>query len=244
MLLVQQVTSLGHAARQNANLKVRQPLAQVVVRTRTPEERASLERLSNLVLDELNVKAITFAEGAGDLVDVEVFPFPKQLGQKYGKGYPVIRKLLSSMDQLALAGKFQAGESVTIEGDGVSYEIAPEDVEVRSTPRAGFSVAQDGGYLVAVTTTLTPELEQEGNARELVRRIQQLRKDAGLAISDRITLYVSDSGVTASLLANYGNYVQEETLTTQLVQNGVPSAVEQVNFELGGGEVTVGLARA
>ena len=95
-----------------------------------------------------------------------------------------------------------------------------------------------------MTTTLTPELEQEGNARELVRRIQQLRKDAGLAISDRITLYVSDSGVTASLLANYGNYVQEETLTTQLVQNGVPSAVEQVNFELGGGEVTVGLARA
>ena len=244
MLLVQQVTSLGHAARQNANLKVRQPLAQVVVRTRTPEERASLERLSNLVLDELNVKAITFAEGAGDLVDVEVFPFPKQLGQKYGKGYPVIRKLLSGLDQLELAGKLQAGESVTIEGDGVSYEIAPEDVEVRSTPRAGYSVAQEGGYLVAVTTTLTPQLEQEGNARELVRRIQQLRKDAGLAISDRITLYVSDSGVTASLLANYGAYVQEETLTTQLVSDGVPGSVEQVSFELGGGEVTVGLAKA
>ena len=244
MVLVQQVTSLGHAARQNANLKVRQPLEQVIVRTRTPEERASLERLSNLVLDELNVKAITFAEGAGDLVDVEVFPFPKQLGQKYGKGYPVIRKLLSGLDQLELAGKLQAGESVTIEGDGVSYEIAPEDVEVRSTPRAGYSVAQEGGYLVAVTTTLTPQLEQEGNARELVRRIQQLRKDAGLAISDRITLYVSDSGVTASLLANYGAYVQEETLTTQLVSDGVPGSVEQVSFELGGGEVTVGLAKA
>jgi isoleucyl-tRNA synthetase len=244
MALVQRVTSLGHAARQNAELKVRQPLAQVVVRTRNAEEQASLERLSGLVLDELNVKGIGYADAAGDLVDVEVFPFPKQLGQKYGKGYPVIRKLLAGLDQAELAGKFQAGESVTLEADGASYDIAPEDVEVRSTPRAGFSVAQDGGYLVAVTTELTPALALEGNARELVRRIQQLRKDAGLDISDRITLYVSDSPVTSALLANFGTYVQEETLTTRLVQSGVPGDVEQVSFELGGVAVMVGLAKA
>lgn len=243
MALAQKVTSLGHAARQNANLKVRQPLAQVVVRTRNPEERASLERLSDLVLDELNVKALTFADAAGDLVDVVVFPFPKQLGQKYGKGYPVIRKLLGELDQLELAGKFQAGETVTIEGDGASYAIAPEDVEVRSTPRAGFSVAQDGGYLVAITTTLTPELEQEGNARELVRRIQQLRKDAGLEISDRITLYVSDSPLTAGLLTTYGDYVKDETLTVDLVRNGVPGELPQASFELGDSAVTVALRK-
>ena len=243
MALVQKVTSLGHAARQNANLKVRQPLAQVVVRTRNAEERASLERLSGLVLDELNVKALTFADAAGDLVDVVVFPFPKQLGQKYGKGYPVIRKLLGELDQLEVAGKFQAGETVTVEADGASYAIAPEDVEVRSTPRAGFSVAQDGGYLVAITTTLTPELEQEGNARELVRRIQQLRKDAGLEISDRITLYVSDSPLTAGLLTVYGDYVQEETLTAELVRNGVPGDLPQASFALGESDVTVALQK-
>ena len=243
MALVQKVTSLGHAARQNANLKVRQPLAQVVVRTRNAEERASLERLSGLVLDELNVKALTFADAAGDLVDVVVFPFPKQLGQKYGKGYPVIRKLLGELDQLEVAGKFQAGETVTVETDGASYAIAPEDVEVRSTPRAGFSVAQDGGYLVAITTTLTPELEQEGNARELVRRIQQLRKDAGLEISDRITLYVSDSPLTAGLLTVYGDYVQEETLTVELVRNGVPGDLPQASFALGESDVTVALQK-
>lgn len=244
MALAQKVTSLGHAARQNANLRVRQPLAQVVVQTRSSEEKESLERLSTLVLDELNVKAITFADAAGDLVDVEVFPFPKQLGQKYGKGYPVIRKLISGMDQMALASQFQAGETVTLEADDQHYEITPEDVDVRSTPRAGYSVAQDGGYLVAVTTELTPELEQEGNARELVRRIQQLRKDAGLEISDRITLYVSDSAVASDLLANYGAYVQDETLTTRLVQNGVPAEAPQVAFALGGVDVTVGLAKA
>jgi len=244
MALVQKVTSLGHAARQNANLKVRQPLAQVVVRTRSTEEKASLERLSTLVLDELNVKAIAFADAAGDLVDVEVFPFPKQLGQKYGKGYPVIRKLLAGMDQLTLAGQLQAGEQVTIEGDGTSYEIAPEDVEVRSSPRAGYSVAQDGGYLVAVTTELTPALEEEGNARELVRRIQQMRKDVGLEISDRITLYLSASASTDALLAKFGEYIQEETLATSLVQDGVPGEVEQIQIEMGGVDVTVGLAKA
>jgi len=244
MALAQKVTSLGHAARQNANLRVRQPLAQVVVRTRTDEEKERLDRLATLVLDELNVKGIAYADAAGDLVDVEVFPFPKQLGQKYGRGYPVIRKLISGMDQLALASTFQAGENVMLEADGETYAIAPEDVEVRSTPRAGFSVAQDGGYLVAVTTELTPELEQEGNARELVRRVQQLRKDAGLEISDRITLYVSASPVTSDLLAKHGAYVQDETLTTELVQNGVPETVEQVAFVLGDADVTVGLAKA
>ena len=75
---------------------------------------------------------------------------------------------------------------------------------------------------MAITTPLTPELEQEGNARELVRRIQQLRKDAGLEISDRITLYVSDSPLTAGLLTTYGDYVKDETLTIDLVRNGVP----------------------
>ncbi len=244
MALVQKVTSLGHAARQNANLKVRQPLAQVVVRTRNAEEQASLNRLAALVLDELNVKAIAFADAAGDLVDVEVFPFPKQLGQKYGRGYPVIRKAMAGMDQAALASHFQAGESVTLEAEGSSYAIAPEDVEVRSTPRAGYSVAEDGGYLVAVTTELTPALEAEGNARELVRRVQQLRKDAGLEISDRITLYVSDAASTNELLATFGDYVQAETLATKLVQDNMPEDVEQAHFELGDANVTVGLAKA
>ncbi|MBV7334350.1 isoleucine--tRNA ligase [Chloroflexi bacterium TSY] len=245
MAVVQKVTSLGHAARQAGNLKVRQPLARVVVRTRQPEEQTSLERLQTLVLDELNVKELMFADGTSNLVDVEVFPFPKQLGQKYGRGYPVIRKLMGSMDQLELAGRFQAGETVELNAEGETYTIEPDDVEVRSTPREGFSVAQDGGYLVAVTTQLTPELESEGHARELVRRIQQLRKDAGLEISDRIALSVSDTALVNEVLAGFGDYVQEETLATSLEVNGAtPAGVEQVSFKLGEDEITVGLQKA
>ncbi|MCC6456708.1 MAG: isoleucine--tRNA ligase [Caldilineaceae bacterium] len=259
MELVQRVTSLGHAARQLANLKVRQPLAQVVVRTRTAEERAGLLRLQQFVLDELNVKTLDFTDAAGDLVDVSVFPYPKQLGQKYGKGYPKIRQAISQLDQFTLASRLQAGESVEIEAEGESYLVSPEDVEVRSTPRQGFSVAEAGGYLVAVTTEVDAALEQEGYARELVRRIQQLRKDAALAISDRIVTYVADSavgddasngdGLLHEVLAHFGPYVRDETLTVDLVQihpgqgSEIPAHLPQASFELGDSQVTIAVAK-
>ena len=249
MALVQRVTSLGHAARQNANLKVRQPLAQVVVRTRTAAEADALRRLRDFMLDELNVKELAFADAASDLVDVTVFPYPKQLGQKYGKGYPKIKQAMAGMDQFDLATRFQAGETVEVATEGETYAVAPEDVEVRSTPHAGYSVAEAGGYLVAVTTELSTALVQEGHARELVRRIQQLRKDAGLEISDRIVTYVGDSDLVHEVLSHFGDYVREETLTVDLVQihpgdgNAVPGHLPQVAFDLGGRAVTVAIAK-
>jgi isoleucyl-tRNA synthetase len=249
MALVQRITSLGHAARQNANLKVRQPLAGVVVRTRNAEEQAALGRLQQLVLDELNVKAITFADAASDLVDVQVFPFPKQLGQKYGKGYPKIRQAMSGLDQADLAARFGAGETVEINAEGETFAVAPEDVEVRSTPRTGYSVAQEGSYLVAITTELDTALLQEGYARELVRQIQQLRKDADLAISDRILTYVQNSTLVHEVLAGFGDYVRDETLTVDLVQihpgqdATIPAHLPQTTFELGGQTVTVAVAK-
>ena len=245
MAVVQKVTRLGHAARQAGNLKVRQPLAQVVVRTRLPEEQESLQRLRQLLLDELNVKELAMADAAGDLVDIEVFPFPKQLGQKYGKGYPVIRKLIDDMDQAELANKFQAGEAVELSANGEPYLIEPDDVEVRSSPRAGFSVAEDGGYLVAVTTDLTPELAREGHARELVRRIQQLRKDAGLEISDRIVLAVSGATLVNTVLEEFGGYIKDETLATALAVNGaILPEQAQDSFALGEESVTIALSKA
>ena len=162
MALVQKVTSLGHAARQNANLKVRQPLAQVVVRLRNSSEVDALRRLQQFMLDELNVKTLAFTDASGDLVDVAVFPYPKQLGQKYGKGYPKIRAAMATLDPYALAAHFQAGETVEILADGETFAVAPEDVEVRSTPRSGYSVAEGGGYLVALTTELDAGLIQDG----------------------------------------------------------------------------------
>ena len=249
MALVQRITSLGHAARQSANLKVRQPLAQVVVRTRTPAEADALRRLQQFMLDELNVKGLVFTDASGDLVDVTIFPYPKQLGQKYGKGYPRIRAAMATMDPFALAARFQNGESVLIQADGEEFLVAPEDVEVRSTPRSGYSVAEESGYLVAVTTELDNALTQEGYAREIVRRIQQLRKDTDLAISDRIVTYLGDGDLMHEVLANFGDYIREETLSVDLVQvhpgmdNAIPPNLPSAAFDLGGVEITVAIAR-
>jgi len=246
MALAQKVTTLGRAARESVALKVRQPVQQVIVRTRSGEENAGLERLRDLLLTELNVKELGFAGTAGDLVDVTVFPLPKQLGQKYGRGYPVIRSKFAEMDQRELAAGFDAGESVTVAGEEQEYVVEPEDVEVRRTPRAGLAVAEDGGYLVAVTTTLTPELELEGHARELVRRIQQLRKDSDLDISDRIELTLSDTPLLSSLLSAHQDYVVSETLTLDVgfaSDVGELAGSETVSFSLGEEEITVGLKK-
>ena len=249
MALAQRVTSLGHSARQAANLKVRQPLAQVVVRARNRDERAGLERLQQLVLDELNVKSLVFTDATSDVVDIQVFPYPKQLGQKYGAGYPKIRQAMTQMDQIELAGRFQAGETVAIVADSKAYAVAPEDVEVRSSPRMGFSVAESGGYLVAVTTEVDTALEQEGYARELVRRIQQLRKDADLEISDRIVTYIANASLVHEVLEHFGAYVRDETLTVDLVQvhpelgETMPANLPQASFELGDYEVTVAVSK-
>jgi isoleucyl-tRNA synthetase len=153
------------------------------------------------------------------------------------------------MDQAELAARFGAGETVEIHADGETFAVTPEDVEVRSTPRAGYSVAQEGSYLVAVTTELDTALLQEGYARELVRQIQQLRKEADLAISDRILTYVQNSSLVHEVLASFGAYVRDETLTVDLVQihpgqdATIPTHLPQTTFELGGQPVTVAVAK-
>lgn len=246
MDLAQKVTTLGRAAREVANLRVRQPLQEVVVQVRSQEEKTSLERMADMLLSELNVKELAFADGAGELVDVQVHPLPKQLGQKYGRGFPVIRQALAGMDQSGLAARFNAGESVVVEDGETRYEVTAEDVEVRSTPRAGFSVAEDGGYTVAVTTELTPELVLEGQAREVVRRVQQLRKDAGLEISDRIRLHLTDTPNLRSVLDAHSSYVLEEVLAVDVVwvdgQQRMPA--DATGFDLDGEDVVAGLVKA
>jgi len=125
--------------------------------------------------------------------------------------------------------------------------VGPEDVELRTLPREGYSVAEDGGYVVAVTTELTPELLAEGRARDLVRQVQQLRKDAGLAVSDRIVTYLGDVPSLRSVLERFGDYVRSETLTVDLCLvpvgqwDEVVDGLSSVAFELDGQEVRVAL---
>lgn len=216
MALVQRVASLGHSARQAADLKVRQPLAEVIVQVPDEADRTVLQQYRTLLCHELNVKQVTLDSDL-DLVEVTVFPIPRQLGPKYGAGFPRIRTALAAMDQRQLASRLARAGTLVLDIGPEQFTIEADDVEIRKTSREGFSVAEAQGCTTAVPTVLSPALVREGHARELVRYIQQARKDQGLDISDRITLcFRQHSELLDQVLAEHGSYLQEETLATAI----------------------------
>ena len=185
------LASLGHAARNKANRKVRQPLAEVAFAVGNRDEGETALSHADLLEDELNVKSVRLLNAASEAVSFSLNPLPKQLGQKYGNKFPELRKAVLALDAEQTATSLLAGDPVEVTLNGESYSLLPEEIEVRVTAKSGYAVAAEGAYLAALVTDLTPELIQEGLAREFVRRVQDLRKSADLEIADRIRLYVS-----------------------------------------------------
>jgi len=244
MALVMRLASIGHAARNKANRKVRQPLAEAAFSVANVEEQRVLLRYADLLEDELNVKHVRVLGTAGEAVSFSLNPLPKQLGQKYGRLFPAIRQALLEMDPEQAARRLMEGKPLPLEVDSSRIEILPEEVEVRAQARAGFAVASEGAYLAALVTELTPELVQEGLAREFVRRVQDLRKQADLKISDRIHLYYSATPGMKQALRSFQDYIQGETLTVAWTEGSIPSGEPSTTDEFDGEKVTIGLSKA
>jgi isoleucyl-tRNA synthetase len=243
MTLVMKLVSLGHSARQKANRKVRQPLAEAAFSLGNADERQAVEKFADLMSDELNVKKVRLLDTSGEAVSFVVKPLPKQLGQKYGNKFPAIAKAVNAMDANAVAPSLLARQPLKVTADGQDYDILPEEVEVRAQAKEGFAVANDGAYLAALVTHLTPELVREGLAREFVRRVQDLRKTAGLDVADRIKVYVTATpGLKEAIEANR-DYVTAETLTVELsFCEPVPGSASAAD-EFDGEKVTIGLLK-
>ncbi|MCE1255593.1 MAG: DUF5915 domain-containing protein, partial [Anaerolineae bacterium] len=244
MNLVMKLVSLGHAARNKANRKVRQPLAEAAFAVGSAEELHVLETYADLIEDELNVKKVRALSAAGEAVDFSLNPLPKQLGQKYGSRFPAIRQKIATLKADEAAQKLMAGLPVSLDLEGETLEILPEEVEVRVQAHAGFAVASEGAYLAALVTELTPELVSEGLARELVRRIQDLRKQADLDIADRIVLYYSASAGIKKAITDFKDYIMGETLTVELHEGSGPQGAASVSDSFDGEDVTVTLVKA
>ena len=239
--LVMRLVSLGHGARNRAGFKLRQPLAQALFQVRSESEAESLRRLADQVLDELNVKELVFLEDAGQVVDHRVDPVSRLLGSKYGALFPKIRTALAKLDQAELARHVQAGETIALEVEGQAVDLLPEELEVRTEPREGYAVAEEAGYLAAISTTLDDDLIREGLARELVRRIQTMRKEAGFRIEDRIATYYQAGPALWEVLEALGQYIKGETLSTELIEGDPPAEAHVQVFEIEGEEITFGL---
>jgi isoleucyl-tRNA synthetase len=244
MSLVMKLVSLGHNARQKANRKVRQPLSEAAFALARPEERHAVETYASLITDELNVKKVRLLDASGEAVSFTVKPLSRQLGQKYGNKFPGLAKTITALDPGVAGPRFLDGHPVKITSEGLDYDILPEEVEVRAQAKEGFAVANDGAYLAALITDLTPELVREGLAREFVRRVQDLRKTADLDVADRIRLYVTTSeGLKMAIEANR-DYVIAETLTIELNYAAPSDLAVSVTDEFDGEKVTVGLTKA
>jgi isoleucyl-tRNA synthetase len=241
--LAMRIASLGRAARSKNKIKVRQPLARVLVRA-SPEEAALVPVIEAQILDELNVKAVEVA--ADDtLASFRLRPNLPLLGPKYGKQIGAIRAALEAADASVVAAQLRSGEPALVGG----FSLEPDEVLVDLEEREGFAVSMEGsgGLIVGMDTELTPELEAEGLARELVHRIQNVRKAAGLDIEDRITLYVDGSGGgelgLGESLSPHVAYVMSETLALQVVAGPPPAGVYAEQQDIEGVPILLGVAK-
>ena len=195
------------------------------------------------VTDELNVKAFEFVDDARQLVSYRILPDNKLLGPRFGARFPALRSALAAADPYQVAGSVAAGLPVSLEVDGETVELKPEEILVSTQPAEGLAVAADKLATVAVDATLTPELRLEGLAREVVRRVQAMRKDAGFDISDRITTYYAVTGELRQVFEIWRDYFMAETLTTHLVAGAPPEGAYREILKVEGEELVVGVKR-
>jgi isoleucyl-tRNA synthetase len=222
-------------------LKVRQPLSKVMVYA--GGKRSLRPELVEIVTDELNVKAFEFVQEARQLVTYRILPDNKLLGPRFGARFPAVRAALAATDPYLVAGSVTAGLPVTLQVEAESLELAPNEVLVNTQPAEGLAVAADKLLTVAVDATLTPELRAEGLAREVVRRIQAMRKDAGFEIADRITTYYQAGGEFAAVFQDWAEYIKAETLSIALVAGQPPSGAHTETHKVDGVELVLGVKR-
>jgi isoleucyl-tRNA synthetase len=209
---VRSLASLGRAAREQVQIRVRQPLGTLYAVA--PHLDLSAE-LRAVLEDELNVKAIEFVAGAEELVTLEAKPNFRTLGQRFGSHTQDAAAAIRALGSDALAA-FGQGEEIVIEVDGESHDLKTDDLEIIQVARGDLVVESGDGFTVALDPAIDEDLRLEGLARELVNRTQRLRRDAGLEVSDRIDLWVSGDPAAVEAATRHGDYIAGETLATAL----------------------------
>ncbi|MHA2066794.1 MAG: DUF5915 domain-containing protein, partial [Candidatus Thorarchaeota archaeon] len=242
MALVLRLVSLGHAARNKGNRKLRQPLSEIAFSIGLDKERDVVMRYAELLGDELNVKSVRLLDVTAEVISYQLKPLPKQLGQKYGSRFPAIRDAILDLDPQQASTQLQSGQSVEVKVNGEKFEILLDEVEVIVEAKEGFSTASEGSYLAALTTELTDELELEGLAREFVRRVQNARKTADLSVNDRIEVQYSSGKRMAEAVGVHETYITEETLATSLKQVKKPAGDFQEEYTFGEEKLVVALS--
>jgi isoleucyl-tRNA synthetase len=240
MEAVRRTVELGRAARAQAKVKLRQPLRKAVV-VASVGERAAIERLAEVVASELNVKDLDFVHTEAELVSYRVKPNYRSLGPRFGKNMPQVAAAVEALDAGGVAEQLERGAEVGIAIDGKEHTLSADDINLVMEPLEGYQVEAEAGHAVALELELDEELRREGLAREVVRAVQEARKQAGLDVSDRIALELGGDDELLAAAREHEAYIAGETLATS-VGYGAGSDGEKATIE--GRELRIDLTKA
>jgi len=238
MKKAQTVTSLVRTMREKASIKVRQPLKRILLAVTDEAMRREYELVADIIVDEVNVQKIEYIEDEGTVISKKVKPNFKTLGPRYGKDMKVLADAIRLMTHRQIARIEKEGK-LSLEFDGRVFEIERPDVEIMHEDIEGWLVASDEarGIMVALDTEMNEELEMLGLARELVSRIQSLRKETGLDITDRIALKVAGTGKLLDAVKRNDAYIKDETLASSLEAVSYDASAENGSEEMVNGEI-------
>ena len=230
MQMAQDVTSMVLALRRKVNIKVRQPLQCIMIPVVDEEQRAHIEAVKALIMSEVNVKDIKFVDGAAGVLVKKVKCDFKKMGPKFGKQMKAVAAAVAEMSQEAIA-ELEKNGSYTLQLDGADVVVEAADVEIFSEDIPGWLVANEGKLTVALDVTVTEELRREGIARELVNRIQNIRKSSGLEITDKIKITLSKNQQTDDAVNEYKDYICNQVLGTSLTLTDEVENGTELNFD-------------
>jgi len=236
MQLAQKISSLVLSIRQKEKIKVRQPLQKIMIPVLDDEQRSDIEAVSNLVMSEVNVKEIEMLDDASGVLVKQIKPNFKVLGPKFGKDMKAIAAEVSKLGQEDIQKIEREGELLLqLENKTVNLQLT--DVEISSQDIEGWLVASSGSLTVALDVTIDETLRKEGIARELVNRIQNLRKESGFEVTDKIDIKILKDGLVENAVSSNEDYIKTETLTAELnfeekLEEGVTIAFDEVNTKL------------
>jgi isoleucyl-tRNA synthetase len=242
MAAAQKVVSLCLALRNEKNIRVRQPLKRVLIYTKNQTERSTLQKMQAIICDELNVKHMELVDSAEELVVKNIKPNFKLLGPKLGKVIGIIAPVLQALTPEQIKNfELNGHERIVIEGQEIKIQLS--DVEIHTQPRPGLAAYSDGEITVAIDLELTAELIDEGIAREMINRIQNLRKESDFAVTDRIDIIVeTSSALIQRAVSNKAEYIKSETLTRAILKKRVEGLIRK-EISIGDDTFTLGIKK-
>ena len=225
MDLAYKIVKLGRSARNSENIKNRQPLSKMLISVDTLPEY-----YGNIVKDELNVKEVVLGADMSEYVNFEIKPNLPVLGKEYGRLIPKIKEELAKMNQMDLANKVKAGKVETIFVDDTEIALDSNNLLITMQGKEGYAFAGEGEVGVVLDTTITPELKEEGYLREILSKVQNMRKDKGFEVLDKINLYVSGNDMLEEVVKKYADEIKRETLALNIEYNGKRDTYTDTNI--------------